>query len=323
LLPFIVQRNWALLAMRDYTELSKGLAEAFAAGKNPDALLQSGMMQLQLEKPAAAQPLLEEALRANPQDLRIVRALARCYIAGKQIPAGSAAFRQYAAERPNAAWAQQALGEWYAATGNTAEARKALEAARAIDPKFRPAYIMLIHLDRTEGKPAAAREKLLRILAIYDNDAESHHLLGGLDYEAGNVTSALTQYRRAVELDPSNVGALNDLAYVLLLSGHKEEAMGYAEKALEKAPDNGTVLDTLGWALYNKGLYKRAVEHLQKAVAKDAGAVPRYHLAMAYVKVGDLDLGEETLEKALRIDPKIPEASMARMLIADSVRPTK
>lgn len=97
--------------------------------------------------------------------------------------------------------------------------------------------------------------------------------------------------------------------------------MGYAEKALEKAPDNGAVLDTLGWALYNNGLYKRAVEHLQKAVAKDAGAVPRYHLAMAYVKAGDLDLGEDILEKALRIDPKIPEASMARQLIGDSVRP--
>ena len=57
------------------------------------------------------------------------------------------------------------------------------------------------------------------------------------------------------------------------------------------------------------------------AVNKGGGALPRYHLAMAYVKAGDLDLGEETLEKALRMDATIPEASMARQLIAEAVRP--
>ena len=320
LAPFILERNWVLLAMRNFTALSNGIAEVSAAGKNPEALLQSGMMQLELQKPNAAQPVLEEALRADPEDLRIVRALFRCYLAAKQIPTGSATFRQYAAERPKSPWAQEALGEWYAAIGNTADARKAFDAAIALNPKFRPAYMMLVQLDLKEGNPAAAREKLVRILAIYDTDSESHHLLAGLEYASGNTASALAQYKRAVELDPSNVDDLNDLAYVLLLSGHADEAMTYAQTAKEKAPDNGAVLDTLGWVLYNKGIYSGAVENLQKAVAKGGGAVPVYHLAMAYVKNGDLDLGEQTLEKALRIDPKIPEASMARQLIADPVR---
>jgi tetratricopeptide (TPR) repeat protein len=321
LLPFILQRNWVLLALSDFTALSNGIAEATAAGRNPEALLQSGMMQLGLQKPAAAQPLLEEALRGNPEDLRIVRALFRCYLVGQQIPAGSAAFRQYAAQRPKSPWAQEALGEWYAATGNTAEARTAFDAAISLNPKFRPAYMMLIHLDMTEGKPAAARERLLRILAIYEIDAESHSLLARLEYEAGNTASALSQYKRAVELDPSNVNALNDLAYVLLLSGKVDEALTYAQKAAEKAPENGTVLDTLGWVLYKKGLYEGAVQELKKATAKGDSIVPRYHLAMAYVEAGDLDLGEETLETALKIDPNVPEASMARQLIAGSVRP--
>ena len=239
-LSFILERNWALLAMRDYPELSKGLVDAFAAGRNPEALLQSGMLQLELEKPAAALPLLEEALRANPEDLRIVRALFRCYLAAKQIPAGTGAFRQYAAERPKSPWAHEAVGEWYAATGNTAEARKAFDAAIALNPKFRPAYLMLVHLDMNEAKPALARERLLRLLAIYEIDAEAHHLLAGIEYEAGNVAAALPHFKRAVELDPANVDALNDLAYVLLLSGHTDEALTYAQAAQEKAPENGS-----------------------------------------------------------------------------------
>lgn len=321
LLPFILQRNWAYLAMRDFPALSKGIAEASAIAKSPDILLQSGMTQLEMQKPAAAQPLLEQALRENPEDLRIVRALYRCYLDGKQIPAGNKVFRDYAAQRPNSPWAQQSLGEWLAMTGDAVEARKAFENARALNPKFRPADVMLVHLDLTAGNTAAAREGLLRILANYEMDANAHHQLAGLDYQAGNVASALTHYKRAVQLDPSNVDALNDLAYVLLLSGRTDEAMTYAQAAQQKAPENGAVLDTFGWALYNKGVYQGAVENLQKAVKKGGGATPLYHLAMAYVKAGDIDLGEAALESALKIDSKLPEASMARQLISESVRP--
>lgn len=319
MLPVILKRDWALLAMGDFPELNKGLTEASAAGNDPEMLLISGMAQLEMQKPAAARPLLEAALRGNPDDLRILRALIRCYLSGNETQAGSATFNKYAADRPKSPWAQQTLGEWLALTGSPAEARKAFDAAIALNQKFRPAYLMLVHLDITEGNPAAAREKLSRLLAIYDNDAPAHHQLAGLEYAAGDVAAALTHYKRAVELDPSNVDALNDMAYVLLLSGHTDEAMTYAQAAQEKAPDNGAVLDTLGWALYNKAIYRGAVEQLEKAVAKGGGAVSRYHLAMAYMKTGDIDLGEQALEAALKIDPTIPEATMARQLIMESL----
>jgi Tfp pilus assembly protein PilF len=72
--------------------------------------------------------------------------------------------------------------------------------------------------------------------------------------------------------------------------------------------------DTLGWTYFQKGMYTLAVAHLEGAVAKDGTALRKYHLAMAYLKAGDPKRGRQTFEAALKMDPKLPEAQVARQL---------
>jgi len=72
------------------------------------------------------------------------------------------------------------------------------------------------------------------------------------------------------------------------------------------------VADTLGWTYFQKGLYSLAVTNLEDAIAKQGTAVRQYHLAMAYLKAGDPKRGRETLDAALKKDPNLPEAQMAR-----------
>ncbi|MGE5486397.1 MAG: tetratricopeptide repeat protein, partial [bacterium] len=66
---------------------------------------------------------------------------------------------------------------------------------------------------------------------------------------------------------------------------------------------------------YHKGLYAAAVQHLETAAAA-GGAVCKYHLAMAYFRAGEKTRARATLDAALRLDPNVPEAKMARELIA-------
>ncbi len=79
-----------------------------------------------------------------------------------------------------------------------------------------------------------------------------------------------------------------------------------------------------GWACYRKGIYATAVRYLESAVKRDVGgnaqatAVLRYHLAMAYLKLGDVPKGERTLQAALQVNPGLPEAKMAREVLAES-----
>jgi Tfp pilus assembly protein PilF len=63
-------------------------------------------------------------------------------------------------------------------------------------------------------------------------------------------------------------------------------------------------------------MYTMAVTHLESANAKQGTALHKYHLAMAYLKAGDPKRGRQTFEAASKMDPKLPEAEVARQLFA-------
>ena len=56
------------------------------------------------------------------------------------------------------------------------------------------------------------------------------------------------------------------------------------------------------------------------AAAKRPTATGKYHLAMAYLKMGDRRRGTEALNQALKMDPKLPEAAMARQVLAETAQ---
>jgi tetratricopeptide (TPR) repeat protein len=119
-----------------------------------------------------------------------------------------------------------------------------------------------------------------------------------------------------VDADPTNVVALNNLAYLLVSETDQfDEALKYAQQVKEIAPDDKGVDDTIGWIMYRKGLYRAAVQYLEKAAQDQADPVIHYHLGMAYLKVGD-KRGEPTLRAALKKAPELPEAKMAEQLLS-------
>ncbi len=77
--------------------------------------------------------------------------------------------------------------------------------------------------------------------------------------------------------------------------------------------------DTIGWIMYRKGLYRSAVGYLEIAAKGQADPVIRYHLGMAYLKLGD-KRGEATLRAAMKSAPDLPEAKMAEQLLEKSGR---
>jgi Tetratricopeptide repeat. len=123
-----------------------------------------------------------------------------------------------------------------------------------------------------------------------------------------------------VELDSKNAYALNGLAYLLADAKRPDEALKYAQQAKELDPENAAVDDTLGWTYYQKGMYAMAVTHLESAAAHAGTAVHKYHLAMAYLKAGDPARGRQNLEAALKMNPNLPEAQMARQIFANPQR---
>jgi tetratricopeptide (TPR) repeat protein len=326
-ISFIVQRNWTLWALGDRTELRKGVAQGLSIARTPDLLLQDGLLKTQDKNISEAQMSFQEAISRAPEDLRTIDALAGSLIAQKQVAKGVAQLHKYAEDRPKSPQAQQLLGDWLYRTGDPAGARAAFEAAKRADPTYTTADLALARLDMQESKAEAARSRLSKLLTWKPDDLRAqaaglsaHVLLGNLDQASGDFAKAMEHYRRVVEMDSQNVMALNNLAYLLAdYANQPDEAMLYAQRAKDLDPKSPDVADTLGWALYRKGIYQSAVQGLEAAGA-DGSPRLKYHLAMAYLKAGDSTKGRQVLQEALRLDPSLPEARMARNVLDEASR---
>jgi len=318
--PLIVQSNWALMDLGRRDEARKGVAEGLKLARTPELLLQDALVKMEGKDYQGAQTSLNSALQQHPDDVPALRALAQLYGLQNQQAAGLRTVRQYAAGRPNSAPVQNFLGELLLAEGKPAEARAALMAAKTADPRFRPAQLSLARLDVSEGKLESAHRTLAGLLAADRNDPELWLYMGWLENMEKDYPQALAYFRKVVDADPSNVVALNNLAYILASqTGQFDEALKYAQQVKEIAPDNKGVDDTIGWIMYRKGLYRSAVKYLEDAAQGQDDPVIRYHLGMAYLKLGD-KRGEPTLRAALKNAPDLPEARMAEQLLVTEDR---
>jgi Tfp pilus assembly protein PilF len=114
----------------------------------------------------------------------------------------------------------------------------------------------------------------------------------------------VASYRSVLNIDPSNLIALNNLSYALARE-NPDEALTLAQHAAEIAPDSPTVQDTLGWIYYRKGLYSMAVRYLETAVNKDATPQRQFHLGVSYLKAGNQAAGQKIVREALQKDPNL------------------
>ena len=312
----LVQRNWALWTSGDLTEMRKGIDLGLSRERSTDLLLQDALWKLQKGNAPAARTVLEEALKLDPTNVRALRALNATYNAQKQGAVALQKVKEYAAQQPKSAPIQEFLGTLLMANGDLKQARVAFEAATAADPKSVRAVLSLVQADVAEEKLDDAQRRLGTVLNSGGGNSVARLWMGNLELEKRNPKAALEHFRQAVAEDPSNVQALNNLAYLLSeFSNQPSEALRYAQKASELAPDNPEYQDTLGWVLYRCGVYPSAVTQLERATSKDGDAVWKYHLAMAYAKAGDLPRGRTTLQAALRQNPNLPEAQTARNML--------
>jgi len=127
--------------------------------------------------------------------------------------------------------------------------------------------------------------------------------------------AAESAFRRAVELQPNHVIALNNLAWVLARGG-KPGAVAMAEKATGLQPDQPVLMDTLAYALAADKQVDKAVE-LQKKVVGMAPDNPTFRLGLArlHVQAGQKAQARELLEALDKMGDKFNgQAEVKRLL---------
>jgi tetratricopeptide (TPR) repeat protein len=315
-LAMLAYRNWANWTLGDMAAMRKGINQGLAVRRSTEFLIQDGMWKLKSGDPASARKAIEEALKIDSSDLRALQTLQQTYIAQKNGPLALEKVKEYAARQPNSAPVQEFLGMLLMANGDHQQARTAFETAKKADPKSLKAQLSLVQTDVLDSRWDDAQRGLEAILSADPANLTARLWLGNIEVTKGDNKAALEQFRQVVTSDPNNPEALNNFAYLLAEYGNQpNEALKYAQKAKELAPEAAEYSDTLGWILYRKGLYKLAVAELEFATSKNGNAVSKYHLAMAYGKAGDLNRGRAVLQTALKANPRLPEAGMAREVL--------
>ena len=322
-LRFIVVRNSALMALREFDRAREGVKQGLAIARTSELLTQEGNLRLLAKDITGARASLEEALRTNPQNLAALELLASSFLIEKQPEAAVARIRKHAAEHPGSAQLQYFLGEWLLRVGRKEEARAAFKAARAADAGSALPALRLAQLDGSEGKLESSRRILNELIVSDKRAGEARLLLAALESELGNHQAAVEHYRKVVAADPRNVLALNNLAYLLIEhAGQPDEALQLAQKAKELAPESPAVDDTLGWAYYHKGLYGSAIQHLERAaLGRQGTALRKFHLAMAYFKAGERNKAQKVLDEARRLDPSLPDLKAAENSLLQPRKP--
>jgi tetratricopeptide (TPR) repeat protein len=130
----------------------------------------------------------------------------------------------------------QARGALLLRSGRTAEARTALERARAADPGNLLVRVDLATVYRTQGDLAAAAAEAAEAVRRHPRAAEAHVAAGLVAGAAGREEEAGRHFRAALERRADHPDALFYLASVELRAGRAAAAVPLLEKLLASAP---------------------------------------------------------------------------------------
>ena len=182
--------------------------------------------------------------------------------------------------------------------------------ALEIDPNYAPAYVGMADclLLGGGGNPAITESpKTLaqKALAIDDNLAEAHATLAY--YESAiewDWSGAELEFQRAISLAPDYVTARHWHAYNLASLGRMDEALSEIRRARDLDPVSVNVSTDVGQMLYFAERYDEAISQYLKALALDPGfRVAHVRLSEAYTQTGKHEEAAAELKEVIRLDP--------------------
>ncbi len=168
-------------------------------------------------------------------------------------------------------------------------ARRAFEEALKLDPASTEANLFRIYMLLSRGEKESARHGIANLLASAANDW-SVHLVAGLALRGDGVfEEALTEFGRALKLNPANAAILyNHRARVYHYRNQMELAGNELQKGLALEPRHPLLRTSAGYQKMRTGDLSGAIEILEGVIHDDTSmriAVPT--LALCYVQAGD------------------------------------
>jgi serine/threonine protein kinase/Flp pilus assembly protein TadD len=197
-------------------------------------------------------------------------------------------------------------------------ARQMFARAIVIDDKYARAYagvadccsILYTYFESTEENLREADTASRKAVAIDPSDAEAHASRGLALSLISKWDEVDAEFRKAIELNPRLYEARYFYARALFIQGRHEEAAQQYEEACRIRPEDyqapiflSMTYQKLGRRAYAAAAIKRSVEAAKKHLAFNADDPRALYLgAGGLVELGELDLAQEWIARALQID---------------------
>ncbi len=163
----------------------------------------------------------------------------------------------------------------------------------------------------TAGDLAVAEDRAFQAIEAYSGaiarnpDSMLAHLRRGSVYHSQQqLDAALRDLRRATEIDPSALRAIEMLGDVNVGLGRGDRAVEQYESYVSIDDQSARVLYKLGLARYRSGRVRAAVDPLQRALALEATLGEAYYvLGLVHRDLDELPSARKALEEAARRSP--------------------
>lgn len=152
--------------------------------------------------------------------------------------------------------------------------------------------------------------------------SDFYAIMGDAYHSLGKTKELYQAYEKALELNPENLGVLNNYAYYLSVEKRQlDKAEQMSKKTVDAEPSNATFLDTYAWILFELNRFTQAKVFIDTALqhgGQESGVVVE-HAGDIYWKVGQKDKAIELWLQAdkLGAGPKIKEKIKKRKYISE------
>jgi tetratricopeptide (TPR) repeat protein len=300
--------------------------EALVAGRDPVLLVAGADSALTRARPDRALDLYSQAARLDPRnrDAQLGRAhlLAATGRHAEAVPAYRAAIQlapeepgpyEELARLPELAPQERArllvrAGDLRAERLEPDRAQSAYREAAELDASTAVStHCKAAELQARIGNHSAALLTYQEAVWLDAGNAEALTGLGRTRRHLGDYAGAEQALLAALSLRPNHRWALESLGTVMVETDRPEEAIPHLEKAVALAPTNGQSRHGLARAHRAAGNPEAALEALEPGAVAPAGRVVLLREASAiHASEGRLDEAEQSLQKAIAIEPDDP-----------------
>ncbi len=292
-----------------------------AGGSAYQIELANGLLSAGRQQWDQAVQAFSRAQQANPKALPPLAAIVNVYIQQKQLEEARAYLKKIVNSDSDHPFASGLLAAVLVQLEDTSAAILAFQKQTQVNPTWVESWTGLASLKWSQGKKTEGLDILKTALTHNPDSQVLLNVLASYYQAVGQDDLAIGHYETILHHNPAELGAANNLAYLLADKKGDSESLAKAlflAKKFEAKTQNPFLLDTLAWVYYKMGLNKEAIRLLKNALVRAPDhPLINYHFGLITLKAGDRATAHKHLTKAVQEPSDLENIEEVHQLLAE------